>query len=343
MSLKNRIKVLSKIGDELKKVYLDKYSESFPGYETIFNHNPWFTTESVKYAIKEWSTLLQENNILEWISNYNIPDIYSNKTKLGIIMAGNIPFVGLHDLICGYILDTKLRIKLSSKDTVLIKWIIDLIKKFDSDFTNKINIYEYALSDFNAVIATGSNNSNRYFEYYFKSYPKILRHNRSSIAVLSGNETKKDLENLSDDIFTYFGLGCRNVSSLKVPQNYDFTSLANAFKKYEKIIDNNKYANNFNYQYTLLAMNRILHINLNNVLLIESDSLHSPVGVLNYSTYESLSQLQNDLRLAENELQCIVSNLDLNNKSIKFGQTQKPILSEYADNTDTLEFLLNLH
>ncbi len=342
MSINKRIKILSEIGNSFNEIANGKQIDAFPGFESVFNHNPWFTSENVKYSLQEWSNLLSEKNLNSWISTYNIPDNYSSSVKLGIIMAGNIPFVGLHDLICGYILGVKLRIKLSSKDTVLMKWFIDSIKERDNDFSDKIIIFEELISDFNTVIATGSNSSNQYFEYYFKSYPKILRHNRSSIAVLTGKETNEELEALGDDIFTYFGLGCRNVTSLRIPEGFEFAPLAEAFKKYQNAIDNNKYANNFNYQYTIIAMNRILHVNLHNLLLLESPSLHSPVSIVNYQYYSDIKNLNKELHQHKDDIQCIVSNSEDIDSRVDFGQTQKPSLSDYADNIDTIEFLLNL-
>ncbi|PLX06103.1 MAG: acyl-CoA reductase [Marinilabiliales bacterium] len=343
MSLSKRIRILAETGIILESVSQGNDIENFPGFSKIEAHNPWFTTKNVQYALHEWSLLLTVDNLTNWISDYKINDDYTNKKKLGIIMAGNIPLVGMHDFICAYIVGVDMRIKLSSKDSVLMKWYIELIKEKDPDFLTKIQVFENNISDFNVVIATGSNNSNRYFNEYFKKYPKILRHNRSSIAVLDGNESNKDLENLADDIFMYFGLGCRNVSHLFVPEGYKFDNLAKAFEKYADIINNNKYANNFNYQYTLIAMNRVLHINMNIALLIKSPSIHSPVSIINYQNYKDKSEVNNIISTNKSNIQCIVSNDSEILNSINFGTTQKPSLSDYADNVDTLKFLLNLH
>lgn len=342
MSLENRIKALLKTGETLNKIASGDSCYNFPGYEKIYNHNQWFTEENVKFALQEWSQAFNSENITKWLKPYNIPERLNESIKLGIIMAGNIPLVGLHDFLCAYILGLNVRIKLSSKDTILMKWLIKLILEFDKDYKNKCQIFEEKISDINAVIATGSNNSNRYFEQYFASYPKILRHNRSSVAVLLGKESEKELSLLADDIFTYFGLGCRNVSKLYVPQEYDFEKLVRPFQKYANIINHNKYANNFNYQYTIIAMNRTLHINLHNVILIKNSSLHSPVSIINYEFYDNVKNLEKKLSLMDSEIQCIVSKDKYIKSSINFGHTQKPSLSDYADNIDTLNFLLNL-
>jgi hypothetical protein len=342
MNLENRKNVLVEVGKTFYDVCQNINNHSFPGFENIYHHNLWFSERNVKFALREWSNQLNQKSIDKWLSEYKIPDNSNNDIKLGLITAGNIPLVGLHDFICGYITGVKLRLKLSSKDKVLMNWVIDIIKSLDPDFENKIIIFDERLKDFNAIIATGSNNTNRYFEYYFKNYPKILRRNRNSIAILDGNESKDDLEMLADDIFIYFGLGCRNISNIFVPKDYKFDLMAEAFSKYNHVLDNNKYANNFNYQYTLIAMNRTLHINLNNCLLVENQLLHSPVAVINYQYYSDINSLNSLIKSVNSEIQCIVSKNNNLIGAIALGESQKPTLSDYADNIDTMKFLLNL-
>ena len=342
MTLEQRAQILSELGELFLKNSLNEKSFDFPGFDAISISNPWFTEDNLRFALTEWSNLLKAQNIINWINQYDIPINGLTNVKLGIISAGNIPLVGLHDLLCGFICGAKIRIKLSSKDNILFKWVIDTINNRITTETDKILISDHKLEDFNAVIATGSNNTNRYFEYYFGSYPKILRHNRNSIAILTGTETNDELELIADDVFRYFGLGCRNVSSFFVPKDYDFTDMGNAFQKYSDLIDNHKYANNFNYQYTMLAMNRTIHINFGNCLLVEKEALHSPISVINYRYYDNLDEVSQFIEINKNEIQCVVCKNNCVKNSIFPGETQKPSLTDYADNIDTIKFLLNL-
>lgn len=342
MLLKERTRILSDLGELFSKTCLDEMHSNFPGFNMISINNPWFTEDNIRFALTEWSDLLKVESINSWVNQYNIPDEGLANLKLGIISAGNIPLVGLHDLLCGFICGAKIRIKLSSKDNILFKWVIDNINNRITTETDKIRISDEKLEDFNAVIATGSNNTNRYFEYYFGSYPKILRHNRNSIAILTGTETNEELELIADDVFRYFGLGCRNVSSFFVPTNYDFNDLGCAFQKYSDLIDNHKYANNFNYQYTMLAMNRTIHINFGNCLFVEKEELHSPISVINFRYYENLDDVSKFIENNKNDIQCVVCKNDKLENTILPGETQKPSLTDYADNIDTIKFLLNL-
>lgn len=342
MDLKDRAHILSDLGEAFYKICLDEKFYGFPGFSAIAINNPWFTKDNLRFALAEWSNLLKSDTINYWINQYDISDEGLTHVKLGIISAGNIPLVGLHDLICGFICGAKIRIKLSSKDNILFKWVIDTINNRITTESDKIMIFDHKLEDFNAVIATGSNNTNRYFEYYFGSYPKILRHNRNSIAILTGTETNDELELIADDVFRYFGLGCRNVSSFFVPKDYDFNDMGNAFQKYGDIVDNHKYANNFNYQYTMLAMNRTIHINFGNCLLVENEALISPISVINYRYYNDIVEIVEFIEMHKNAIQCIVCKNNSISNSILPGETQKPSLTDYADNIDTIKFLLNL-
>lgn len=340
MKIQERIEILVSIGKEFKDVLDNPDMHNFPGYDKICESNSWFTEEFVKFAISEWSENLNIDRILSWLSNYNISDNLSNK-RLGIVMAGNIPLVGFHDLICGFLCGLKLKIKTSSKDKCLIEWIINRINIKLDDF-HRIEIIENFLTDFDAVIATGSNNTNRYFDYYFSKYPKILRKNRNSVAILSGNETKEELENLADDIFIYFGLGCRNISKIYVPESYDFNLLAGAIHKYSYLKDHVKYGNNLEYQYANISMNKILHVNYENLYLIENKSFAAPISIVNFEYYRDIADVKNVLSQKPDELQCIVSNIKDINEALKFGTTQRPYLKDYADNTDTIEFILKI-
>ncbi|HOZ31174.1 MAG TPA: hypothetical protein PLL66_09670 [Bacteroidales bacterium] len=341
MILQERIEILDLLGLEIKNVLNNPVSHDFPGYKKIYESNPWFTEEFVKFSLTEWSKNLNLDTISSWLSKYQIPDKDVDKT-LGIIMAGNIPLVGLHDLICGFICGIKLKIKISSKDKYLTEWIIERINIKISNSIDRIVIVKDFLSDFDSIIATGSNNTNRYFDYYFSDYPRLLRKNRNSVAILDAKETVEDLENLSDDIFVYFGLGCRNVSKIYVPQSYDFNILANAVKKYEYLKNHVKFGNNLEYQYAILSMNSVLHVNYENLLMVENKNFFAPIGIVNFEYYNEIKQVNDYLKMKSNELQCIVSNIQEIEGAITFGNTQHPLLSDYSDKIDTIEFILKI-
>ena len=254
--MKDRVKILVAIGKEFSEVFENENSNNFPSFDFIYASNPWFIPEFVKYSLNIWSKLLTEDKIHSWLNNYNLPK--SGETKrLGLVLAGNIPAVGLHDFISGFICNYSLIIKLSSKDKVLMKWIIERVKILGNISDQKITISENLFGHFDKIIATGSNNSNRYYEYYFAKMPNILRKNRTSIAILDGNESAEDLENLADDIFLYFGLGCRNVTKLYLPKNYNFDLISKAFEKYSFLANYFKYANNLDYHFAIFSMNKV--------------------------------------------------------------------------------------
>ncbi len=343
MDFKDKIDIL----DKVSYILLDTYNDfskinNFPDFDIIKNSNPWFTKEFIMHSLLEWSCLLSRESIENWIYNY-FPDnkLPEQKLKIGIIMAGNIPLVGFHDFLCSWICNQHSIIKLSSKDNLLTKWLIETIIKLDPQ--TDCTFVEDKFPKHDAIIATGSNNTNRYFEYYFKNTPKILRSNRNSIAVLSGNETTEELELLADDIFMYFGLGCRNVSKLHIPHNYDFNNLCKSFAKYSHVFDHHKYANNVNYQYTIFAMNQTLHVNAGNILLTENQNINSPIGVIHYEYYQDIKALEEQIKLNLENIQCVVGNSNFESiSSIKFGETQKPSVCDYADNIDTINFIQNI-
>jgi hypothetical protein len=250
-------------------------------------------------------------------------------------MAGNIPLVGFHDFLSVFIAGHKQTIKLSSKDDILLKHLINKLFDLDSSLVTSIVLAEL-LKGCDAYIATGSNNTARYFDYYFGKYPSIIRRNRTSVAILDGNETSEELELLADDVHLYFGLGCRNVTKIFVPEGYDFVPLLNAFKKYKHFADHTKYKNNYDYNLALLIMNIGYYMTNENILLVENESIFSPIGQLNYSFYTEKNSLQQTLQ-EEKSIQCIVGK-----EKIYFGQAQKPSLFNYADGVDTMQFLLSL-
>lgn len=343
MNLQKRIEVLLFLKDKFKEVLTgNEHKKIFPGFDDIFYHNPWFTEEFVRYALNTWSKILEKQNINKWLEKYTgINDELSDKT-VAMIFAGNIPMVGLHDLLCTLICGYKCKIKLSSKDNILNQWIINnLIDNFP-ELVDRIIIAENKLENFDAVIATGSDNSNRYFRHYFGKYPNILRQNKNSLAIVTGNETQKELSLLADDVFLYFGLGCRSVSHLILPENYDFNELLSAFQKYKHLIEHNKYANNYDYQKAIFQINKIQYFDAGNILLTKNTNIASPVAVLYYSFYKNNDDLNSLLTQNQNKLQCVIANESNNHSNVYFGKSQQPQLYEYADGIDTVKFLLNI-
>lgn len=341
MNLQQRTSILISLGNEMSDICQNQELYNFPGFEKIYHSNPWFTEEFVRFSMVEWSKNLSADNIIKWISKYSIPDKYNNLC-LGIVMAGNIPMVGFHDFISGFICGVNLKIKFSSKDNILMKWLVERVTQKCLDGDQIIEISENRVQDFDAIIATGSNNTNRYFEYYFSSYPNILRRNRNSVAILTGDESSEELQALADDVFVYFGFGCRNVSKLYIPRDYDFNKLAQAFQKYIHLKNYSKYANNLDYQYAVLAMNNILHVNPGNIYLVEKNDIAAPVGVINYEYYTDIEVVKAFLIENSEKIQCVLSNHIEFSDKLAFGESQKPSLCDYADNIDTISFILNL-
>jgi hypothetical protein len=307
--------------------------------------NPFFTVEFSRMAIDAIiDEMLNEQKLTEWLSHYEIPD--NEPTQIiGIIMAGNIPLVGFHDFLCAYVLGFPVRIKLSGKDDILFTFVFDKLCKIDNELSNQSRIVD-KLEGYAAVIATGSNNSHRYFEYYFRDHPKVLRKNRNSIAILTGEETSEELDALADDIFMYFGFGCRNVSKIYVPQDYDVTILFPHFEKYKWMFGHSKYMNNYDYNRTLLLMNKTPHMANEILMMQENEAIASPVSLLYYERYKDIEVLKDQLVKNEDNIQCVVGQHIPNglgmNSIVGFGQSQKPGLSDYADGVDTVMFLLSL-
>ena len=255
--------------------------------------------------------------------------------KIGIVMAGNIPLVGFHDLLCVFISGHKALIKASAKDEVLIKHLVQKLNEWNSEI-NELVAFQEMLKNCDAYIATGSNNSARYFEYYFSKYAHIIRRNRTSVAVLDGNETGEDLERLADDVHLYFGMGCRNVTKIFVPNDYDFIPMLTAFKKYNYFKDHHKYKNNYDYHLALHILNGKFYMTNESIILVENPSLFSPISQLNYEFYAHKNLVGEKIR-SLNDLQCAVGH-----DYIPFGESQLPSLSDYADGIDTMKFLTEL-
>ena len=304
---------------------------------TAFYENGWFTESNVLHALEQWGGLLNEGSLKAWLKPYR-EKLEENRVpkNIGVIMAGNIPLVGFHDMLCVLVSGHKFTGRLSSSDKTLIPVLADILLETEPRLKELITFTFAPFKDINAIIATGSDNTARYFEYYFGKYPHIIRRNRVSAAVLTGSESHEDLINLGADVFQYFGLGCRNVSKIYIPHGYDFDKLFNAFFKFSSVIQNKKYANNYDYNKTLYLLNNEKLLDNGFLLLKEDKSLFSPVGVLFYEYYSAVTEAKQKLDEQKEKLQCVAG------AAIPFGSAQRPSLAEYADGVDTLEFLNRL-
>lgn len=301
--------------------------------------NPWFTPENVQLAWQGIQTFLNEKELENWLNQYG--DLPQNPRQIGVVMAGNIPMVGFHDLLCVLASGHYLMAKFSSQDTVLMQQIVNWLVEIEPAFASRIQIVD-KINTAEAYIATGSDNSARYFEYYFAKKPHIIRRNRNSCAVLDGNESTEDLKNLGKDIFRYFGLGCRSVSKLYVPKAYDFKDFLQAIDSWQDIFHHHKYANNYEYNRAIYLVNQISHFD-NGFLVLKPDmALTSPIGVLHYETYQDEPELVLKLDQWNDKIQVIATNHTNLPNSIPFGQTQHPRLQDYADGVDTMAFLKSL-
>ncbi|RLD69080.1 MAG: acyl-CoA reductase [Bacteroidetes bacterium] len=347
MSLNSRIIAFTELGNQLKlSLKTESVQKPVNNFQNVIQQasasNEWFTTENLNYAISAISDSLSEKNINTWINKYPNLGNYKNSMNVAIIMAGNIPLVGFHDLLSVLISGHKAIIKQSSKDDILIKGVVELLISIEPEFKNFVQFTEERLTSFDAVIATGSTNSSRYFEYYFGKYPNIIRKNRNSVAVITGNETKEELKQLADDIFLYFGLGCRNVSKIFIPDNYDVDHFFKAVYHYQDVINHNKYANNYTYNRSIYLMSKVDFLENNFLILKEDLGMSSPISVIFYERYSKLETVKERLLIDQDHIQCVVSNeVELPNR-LGFGEAQKPQLWDYADNVDTLKFLLTL-
>ena len=331
MKLEKRIEILTQLGHYL--------STDHPAYQETRKQaqleNKWFLPEYAFQAGKAIANNMLNREILQAFSEkYKVKELSNPNISIGIVFAGNIPYVGIHDLICTFLAGYKASIKLSSKDIVLTKKLIDYLSNLYPEIVDYIGISEM-LKGCTAYLATGSNNSARYFEYYFGKYPHIVRKNKTSVAILDGNETDEELSLLADDIQLYFGLGCRNVTQIFVPKEYDFVPLLTALKKYSHYKDHDKYRNNFDYQLTIAIMNNKYYMTNESIVLIENPTPFSPISQLHYQFYDKKDDVKHSLNI--DEIQCIVGK-----GFVPFGQAQEPKIDDFADGIDTMKFLKNL-
>ena len=352
MDLQQRITAFTKLGEFIHQVLENDVNkiENEPANELLIDglkhqiklaqkHNGWFTHENIVISLERWSKLLTYNNISEWLSKYHFNT--NNPKKVAIIMAGNVPLVGFHDFLCVLISGHEVMVKQSSNDKHLLPYLAKILEHIEPLFKSKIRFTDEKLTNFDAVIATGSNNTTRYFEYYFKGKPSIIRKNRNSVAILTGKESDDELKALSEDVFRYYGLGCRNVSKLFVPKNYQFDSFFNGVYHWHPIIHQHKYANNYDYNKAVYLMSEFDLIENGFLMLKEDESFSSPIATLFYEYYNDVDSLKTHLQQHENMLQCVVSNRVVEH-SVAFGNTQYPQLWNYADNVDTIAFLLKI-
>ena len=341
------------MGESLSKILVAKESEELHYskacmkfhklIQTVHYTNPWFIEEYVRLSIKALSELLNFDVLSNWCLEY--PELQNEKSKankIAVISAGNLPLVGFHDFLTVLIAGDEYQGKLSSRDNLLPVSVAELLIEIEPDFSSLISFTEDKLSDFDAVFATGSNNSARYFDYYFGKYPNIIRKNRTSIAILDGKESSGELDGLADDIFLYFGMGCRNVSKLYVPAGYSFNFFFETMERYNWLLNHHKFMNNHQYNRVIYLVNSDEHLD-NNFLLVKKDkATSSPIAVLHYESYEDLSLLIPEIEAKENELQCIISHTASRLKVFPFGSAQFPGIMDYADGIDTMKFLIQL-
>ncbi|MAZ42127.1 MAG: acyl-CoA reductase [Cyclobacteriaceae bacterium] len=335
MKLEERLNTFIKLNQVLIELSAIERAEII---KQAANNNRWFNTSSVEQALSGLIHLTDPVKMKTWLTGY---DLKPSKQKIiGLIMAGNIPLVGFHDLICVLLSGHKAAIKLSSQDLFLMQWMIRKLCEIEPAFIDQIDVCEQ-LKVMDAVIATGSNNTARYFDYYFGKYPHIIRKNRTSVAILNGKETDTELMKLGKDVFTYFGLGCRNVSKIWVPQDYHFLNLLDLWVSFKKVADNFKYHNNYEYNKSIYLVNGVNYLDTGFLLLTESEALTSPISVLYYQQYQNLTEVDQYLTQNQDKIQCMVSSQSSRN-FIPFGQTQVPDISDYADGIDVMRFLSTL-
>lgn len=339
MNLKARKAAFTKVGTFINDHFQSKHNTDEHLHlalakiiDTVHIYNGWFSPNFVKEAIANIGSMLNEQEL----EKLTLKETENPKT-VAIICAGNIPMVGFHDIMCVLLSGHNALIKLSADDNILLPFFLKLLVHFEPAIESQIAFAGNKLSAFDAVIATGTNNTASHFNYYFEKYPKIIRRNRSSVGVLTGNESTDQLKALGKDIFTYYGLGCRNVSKLFVPRDYSFDKLFESIIEYGFVIDNNKYGNNYEYHRAIFLLEQHQFLDNNFLIIKENDALHSPVGVLHYERYDDINSVKNYLKENSGQIQCIVGE-----GFVPFGYSQRPVITDFADNVNTCEFLVTL-
>ena len=351
MNLENRISAFEQLGLSLDKIILNLQganlaltAEEEKFWDMVHlakSYNGWFSLDSVRNACEGIRAFLESANLNEWIAPYKKGILgLQNKKNVLIVMAGNIPMVGFHDVLCVLICGQKATLKFSSDDHKLLPTLLEILLAIEPRFTEEIEFVERPTKGFNVVIATGSDNTARYFEYYFGKHPNIIRKNRISVAVLNGNESAEELKALAKDVFQYYGLGCRNVSKIFVPKNYSFNALMEAFKSFLPYLENNKYQNNLEYQKAVMLLNKDPFIDGGFIFLKEAETPFTAVSVLNYEQYSDVSELKPFFEKYKDKIQCVIGAYE---NALPFGTAQSPQLCDYADGIDTMQFLVELN
>ncbi|MFB9863850.1 acyl-CoA reductase [Rufibacter immobilis] len=338
LTLENRISAFIKLGD-----YLRNLPEEEREYlaRRAGQHNNFFDLPNVSAALDGLAGMLEKEQLQRWVAAYDLPQVNENPKKVGVVMAGNIPAVGFHDALCILLAGHVLQAKPSSEDPFLLPHLLGKLVEIEPGFEPQIQLVQM-LKDSEAIIATGSDNTARYFEYYFAKRPHIIRKNRTSVAVLTGEETKEELTALGDDILRYYGLGCRNVAKAYVPEGYNFTPFFEALEYKKEVVNHHKYQNNYDYNKSIYLVNGVPHLDNGFLMVTESKQLVSPISVLFYETYATKQDLAQKLEGVQEKLQCVVSKEGDWENSFSFGQAQCPAVSDYADGIDTMEFLKKL-
>lgn len=339
LPLADRLALLLRLGHHLR-ANTDEFLHALQ--HRTSHHNLWLTTENQQRAVAALANdLLNERQLDRWLEGYDIPSTNERVGTVGLVLAGNIPLVGFHDVISVFLTGHRAQLKLSDKDPYVLPYLLQLLGKWDERANDYFQIVQ-RLENFDAVIATGSNNSARYFEQYFGKHPHIIRRNRNGVAVLSGNETDEQLRALATDVFEYFGLGCRNVAKIHVPQKYDFNRLLEIFHEHRELVRHGKYKNNFDYNYAVLTLNQTPFYNNGALMLVEDDAIQSRIAQVNYAHYESVQSVIGELQQRADEVQVIVSSMDLPGlKTFPLGAAQHPQPWDYADGVDTVASILS--
>ncbi|MHB1178859.1 MAG: acyl-CoA reductase [Daejeonella sp.] len=335
LTTKQRLQAFARLG----KIMHDRDAQLTQLISSARLFNAWFTPDGTDKAVRAISEMLCQKDLEIWMDDITEEAIVQR--SVGLVLAGNIPMVGFHDILCVLASGHKALIKLSSHDQKLIPYILDKLIEIEPGFKDNIE-YIDKLKDFDAVIATGSNNTSRYFEYYFSKVPHIIRKNRNSVAILTGNESSDELKLLGHDIFDYFGLGCRNVSKVYVPRDYNFTNLFEGIEIFKPVIDHHKYNNNYDYNKSILLVNLNKHLDNGFLLLKEDERLTSPLAVLYYQEYDDIRMLEQELIEKQEQIQCIISGTEMGLETVGFGESQQPRLWDYADGIDTMAFLRSI-
>jgi len=343
MELSKRIHAFKILGSLFSDIVNNpqNHSDFFEFAQIANNKNPWFTKRNIISSIKGLAVMLEGDKLEKWIYTYKLQN--NSSKKVAVIMAGNIPLVGFHDLLSVLITGNYLIAKTSSKDSVLIKYVLEKLAEIEPEFSDLYEICTERLPKFDAIISTGSNNSSRYFEYYFGKYPHIIRKNRNSVAVLTNEDSPEDIKKIGSDIFDYFGLGCRNVSKLYIPENYDMVAFLDNLQNFDYLQEHTKFMNNYEYNRSIYLLSQEKHFDTGYACFKEDFNLSSPLAVVFYEKYSNIELVAQNLEKQAEQIQCVVSNKNIFfKKNVLPGISQTPELSDYADDIDTIDFLIKL-